>query len=1016
MTAPVRLAAFAAALLVSTAVHAETKSPPAAAGRRPADAVAALDVAPGLAATLFAAEPMLLSPSDIDVDHLGRVWVCEVVNYRVRNGTRPEGDRILILEDTDHDGRADKQTVFYQGRDIDTALGICVLGNRVIVSVAPDVFVLTDEDGDGRADKKESLFTKTGQAQHDHSLHAFVFGPDGELYWNMGNAGKAVFDKHGQPVVDLDGHAVAADGKPYRQGMSMRCRMDGTGFEVLAHNFRNNYELAVDSFGTVWQSDNDDDGNRGVRINYLMEHGNFGYTDEMTGAGWKVPRTNLEADVPHQHWHQNDPGVVPNLLLTGSGSPTGICVYEGNLLPPIFRGALIHCDAGPNVCRAYTIQRDGAGYKAEVVNVLDGKRDQWFRPSDVCVAPDGSLIVADWYDPGVGGHRMGDVDKGRIFRVAPPGARYEMPRYDFGTPAGAAAALESPNLDARYLAWTALDAMQQQSEPELLKLYASANPRMRARALWLLARLKDHGPQHLGRALRDSDANLRITALRATRELGHDVLPAVSQLARDASPQVRRECALALWHNRAPQAAQLWAELAAEHDGHDRWYLEALGTGADGQWDACLAAWLAKVGDKWNTPAGRDIIWRSRGTHSADYLARLIADPATPRDELPRYFRALDFQTAGLREALTRLMASAAAIDDERHAYITAEGLNRVPDDTQTKEALAQTLDRVLTRLAGSGDFVRLVDKFQLAERYPQVLAIALAHPDEQLGVEAARMLFARKQWRLLAAALANPKQAAAAARVLGNSENGGAARLLFPLVTNAALPLELRQDATRALARSRGGAKQLVELAEQKKLEAALMPAAGFALHAANFGNLRDQVNRLFPLPPSKNSRPLPPLPDLIARRGDAGRGKTAFETSGTCSKCHIVNGQGKEVGPNLSEIGGKLSREAMFESILYPSAGISHNYETYTLVTSDGNVVSGIITSQTPEEIAVKGIDAIVRTYKRSDIEAMEKQKLSLMPADLQKLITADELVDIVQYLGTLKPAKPDRKAMAR
>ncbi|HUF62075.1 MAG TPA: hypothetical protein VMN36_08365 [Verrucomicrobiales bacterium] len=88
----------------------------------PAQAVAGLDVAEGLEAALFASEPMVLSPSNVDVDHRGRVWVCEVVNYRGYNGKRPEGDRILILEDTDQDGKADSSTVFHQGRDIDTAL------------------------------------------------------------------------------------------------------------------------------------------------------------------------------------------------------------------------------------------------------------------------------------------------------------------------------------------------------------------------------------------------------------------------------------------------------------------------------------------------------------------------------------------------------------------------------------------------------------------------------------------------------------------------------------------------------------------------------------------------------------------------------------------------------------------------------------------------------------------------------------------------------------------------------
>ncbi|MFT5109598.1 MAG: putative membrane-bound dehydrogenase-like protein, partial [Pseudoalteromonas tetraodonis] len=132
----------------------------------PEKAVESLDVGEGLEATLFASEPMLLSPSSIDIDHLGRVWVCEIVNYRGHRGKRPEGDRILVLEDSTGDGKADKSTVFYQGSDIDSPHGICVLGNKVIVSAGDNVWVMTDEDGDLKSDKKEALFTKIGGAQH----------------------------------------------------------------------------------------------------------------------------------------------------------------------------------------------------------------------------------------------------------------------------------------------------------------------------------------------------------------------------------------------------------------------------------------------------------------------------------------------------------------------------------------------------------------------------------------------------------------------------------------------------------------------------------------------------------------------------------------------------------------------------------------------------------------------------------------------------------------------------------
>jgi len=205
----------------------------------------------------------------------------------------------MILEDTDGDGKADKSKVFYQGTDINSALGICVLGNKVIVSRSPNVFVFTDDNGDDVPDKKEIMFTGIDGEQHDHGMHAFIFGPDGKLYFNMGNEGKLLLTASRDTVVDIHGRKVFTNGKPFRQGLALRSDIDGSHVEVLGHNFRNNFELVVDPFGTIWQSDNDDDGNKGTRINYVMEQGNFGYTDEMTGAGWNARRTNMEKEIPY---------------------------------------------------------------------------------------------------------------------------------------------------------------------------------------------------------------------------------------------------------------------------------------------------------------------------------------------------------------------------------------------------------------------------------------------------------------------------------------------------------------------------------------------------------------------------------------------------------------------------------------------------------------------------------------------------------------------------------------------
>ena len=361
----VQFQVFASApVLFAAAASGAPKASPAAtsADREPDKAVTGLEVHSALQAELFAFEPMMLNPTSTDIDHRGRVWVCEVVNYRRHKGKRPEGDRIIILEDTKGTGHADSVKVFAQGPQFDSAHGVCVLGTpdgkgtRVIVSCGDKVMLLTDTDGDDKADKEEVLFSGISGTQHDHGIHAFTFGPDGRLYFNFGNSGKQIKTAKGEPIVDLAGNVVEDKRKPYLEGMVFRCNLDGSRFETLGWNFRNNWMVAVDSFGTLWQSDNDDDGNRGVRINYVMEFGNYGYRDELTGAGWNEAwkKANTKEKIPDDqkfryHWHLDDPGVVPNLLNTGGGSPTGITVLSKrigvttNLLFEAAEGDLVDC-------------------------------------------------------------------------------------------------------------------------------------------------------------------------------------------------------------------------------------------------------------------------------------------------------------------------------------------------------------------------------------------------------------------------------------------------------------------------------------------------------------------------------------------------------------------------------------------------------------------------------------------------------------------------------------------------
>src|SRR3954469_23483233 len=172
----------------------------------PDETVKRFTLADGLEARVWAAEPMLVNPTNIDIDSRGRVWVAEGANYRT-SITRPEGDRIVILEDTDHDGKADSQKVFVQDPALQSPLGVAVLGNKVYVSQSPNILVYTiDASGDKPVGKPEVWMTGFEGVTHDHGVHAIVFGPDGRFYFNAGNSGcegKQPFKRgDGTPVVD----------------------------------------------------------------------------------------------------------------------------------------------------------------------------------------------------------------------------------------------------------------------------------------------------------------------------------------------------------------------------------------------------------------------------------------------------------------------------------------------------------------------------------------------------------------------------------------------------------------------------------------------------------------------------------------------------------------------------------------------------------------------------------------------------------------------------------------------
>jgi putative membrane-bound dehydrogenase-like protein len=972
----------------------------------PAEALKTMSVPKGLVVQLFAAEPLVSNPTNLDVDERGRVWVTESGNY----DASPEefdakGDKIVILEDTNGDGRADKRKVFYEHPSLNAPMGLALAPGRVYLAQSPNLLVLHDEDGDDRADRIDTLFT--GLGRRDHGVHAPLWGPDGKLYFSMGNYGKEVRDRRGKLVVDRAGNPVQQLGQPYRNGLIFRCNPDGTGFETLAHNFRNQIEPALDSFGNLWVTDNDDDGNQSCRVNFVLEFGNYGFADERTGEAWTAYRTNLEATVPERHWHQADPGVVPNVLITGAGSPAGLLVYEGALLPPAYRRQPLHAEALHHVTRSYSTKKEGAGYTATILDLLKST-DPWHRPVDVSVAPDGSVLVADWYDPGIGGGTAADARKGRIYRVAaassPPqgfktlagGVPYRIPRPDVGTPAMAALSLKSPNAALRRRAWERLHAWQGATEPVLNQLVASGDAVLKARAFWLLTKIRGREDVYLKKALADPNPDIRVMGLRAVRQTeGAELLNYLRLLAYDPAPEVRRECAIALRFLDSPEANELWATLARQHDGTDRWYLEALGIGADLHADARFATWLKSVGAEWNTPGGRDLVWRMRAAAALPKLAALIRAAPDEAGTL-RYFRAFDFHPNGSKnDGLLGLL------DDPRPGVVRLALQHSDAANLPRTAHLAQALDRALAN-GSPEDFVKLSEKFGLKEKREALLALVCRNPDRQVGTDAAQLLWAWGEKRFLENSLRD--DSTAIAWLTAVRSNGAPDLLAFKrtLLLDGTRSPEVRKTAVRSLGGSWSGEEALLAVVKANDFPESLKPTAASVLFGAFRNKIKREAEAYLPRPKGRDGQALPPVYLLMYEKGDAAKGQAIFARN--CTVCHRAGETGVLFGPELSKIGAKLSKEGLFRALLYPDEGINPGYETYVLKTADGGTLTGLLASESAGETVLKLPGGTTQAVKNSAIVSKTKAEHSMMPAFGESLSQA-ELVDLVAYLEGLK-----------
>jgi putative membrane-bound dehydrogenase-like protein len=1016
----------------------------------PEKTLAALEPAPGLELKLWASEPMLSNPTNIAVDERSRVWVLEGVNYRRPQrklpDARPAGDRIVILEDTDQNGQADKVKVFDQNPQIRVPLGIAVLGNKVYVSQAPDLIVYT-KDADDNIVKKEVLLTGFGGVDHDHGLHAVVFGPDGKYYFNQGNTGLDVTDRSGRRMQTQGTGANTRPGPGYFEGTVLRMNGDGTGLEVIGQNFRNPYEVALDSFGNVFQTDNDDDGNAWTRLLYNMEGGNYGFRGPLNKT-WLEDRGT--------HWHMEVPGVAPPVHRIGPGSPCGLMVYEGALFPAAYRGQLFHADAGRRVISMYPLTVDGAGYTARTENVVYGGEDTWSRPTDAAVAPDGAVYIADWYDPGVGGHLMGDPDgsRGRIYRLAPVGNRPQAPRVDLASAVGLTAAFASPNESARYLAHAALTAQGQGAVPLLQGLWRQRDPILKARALWILGGLGDAGSAAVQEALRDRDPRFRILGLRVARLHGANMLTVSKPLLGDPSPQVRREIALML---RDPNPALMlppylykeqvqppgeWldamVQLASQHDGKDRWYLEALNIAARGREEALYARLKNQKAGKSNT-AFNQLVWGLRPRTALPDLVTAINDASTPMQERMVALDTLGWmqwpEAARAMESVIIASSTPPALADRAFA-IYSHRLASLWTDARTSPALPAVLRKGFAAPGAQAAAVAVADALGDPQYLPDLLNVAkstAAAPEARSAALDAisAMKDARHAADVQALAESGPVSVrVSAVRATGSLGQPGVETWARGIVLGDA-PNEVRAEALRLLARTPAGLTAILDLAEKRSIPAELKTLAtnltNYAAPPATGGRrggplspvtirlgrgapptdpvyvaIRERAAKVLPLP---SARSIPSALELeFSYVGKAADGRKLYQADAGCAACHSLGGK-KTIGPDLSNIGGKYGRQAMLDHIVNPSDAIGPEYITTMFTLKSGASVQGLVTEEGADRIVVQTAVNESQRLRPSDIASRHQIRVSLMPEGLLSNLSSQQLADLLEFLTTLK-----------
>lgn len=980
------------------------------------------------------------------------------------NYTR-EHDRIRLLEDTTGSGKADRSTVFADGfHDIADGIGAGLIARqgKVWYTCIPNLWLFEDDKNTAHAQSRRVLHTGYGVhiSFYGHDLHGLRFGPDGKLYFSSGDRGLNVRTE-GRTVSNIYSGAV------------LRCNPDGSELEVVATGLRNPQELAFDQYGNLFTGDNNADHGDKARLVYVVDGGDSGwrgayqYVENPVWLGpwnaeqlWQTPRDGQAAYI------------VPPVAHIAAG-PAGFTYNPGaTMLPARYKEHFFLCDFGgaPVVSgiRSFAVRPKGASFE-----MIDQHPCIWsVLATDVDFNVDGALYLTDWVHgwEGTGKGRIykvhdpaleHDVDVQSVKKLLADGFAQ---RADDEL----AKLLQHADMRIRQEAQFALAQRGAAAVPTLEHVAQGDAQRLaRLHAIWGLGQIGRKTPQalqSLPTLAQDRDAEVRA---QAAKVLGNDHVasarPLLVALLRDPEPRVRFFAAQALGKLGPADAETVSAVLQMVRDNNDKdAFLRHAGVMALAAADPSALNSAAADPSSAVRMAVLLVMRRQQNPDIARYLQdaepRLVLEAARAIHDVPIPQALPQLAALSTRSALPdplgyRVLNANYRLGQPANARAIADCAARADlSETVRIEALRELADWVhpcgRDRVLGMWRPLPERPAADAAQALRSTLATVLAGPDgvRREGALAAGKLGIRESAPLLLQLLADGSRDAGvrvemlkALEAMGSDELGKAVELALsdtaPALRLTALRIQARLQPAAALAAITailaGGSQSERQSAFQilgdmnaieaerllchwlDELRADRVPAEVQLdlLNAA--GQSRSPTVRAklasFESLRSRNS-PLAAYRESL-RGGDVVAGRKVFygKIEAACPRCHKIAGDGGDVGPELSGIGSRQTREYILESIVEPNRQIARGYETVVVVLKNGKTFSGILRAEDKQQLQLVSPEGQLIVVAKDDIDERLRGK-SAMPDDLMKFLSKSDLRNLVEFLASLKqpPAK--------